>query len=256
VSNKKKIAILILGYNVADTLVSVLDRIPQEIKDRVEEIFVLDDCSTDNTAQVGEDYKKKHKLSKLHIYRNKKNLGYGGNQKKGYTYAIKKGYDIVVMLHGDGQYAPEELPRLLKPLEEGKADMVFGSRMTGDPLKGGMPFYKYLGNKFLTTIENILLGTNLSEFHSGYRIYNMHALKKVPFEKCSNYYSFDTDIIIQLIGNNLRIVELPIPTHYGKEISYLNCFTYGFKVLGSVMDYKMHTWGLSYVEKFDFKKLN
>ena len=250
---RKKIAIFVIAYNAESTLKWVIDRIPQEVKEKVDEIFVFDDHSKDRTYEVGLEYKALNKIKNLNIYRNEKNLGYGGNQKRGYSYAISKGYDIVVMLHGDGQYAPEVLARLFEPLEDDEADMVFGSRMTDHPLKGGMPLYKYLGNKFLTFVENMLLGTNLSEFHSGYRLYSCEALKKIPFNLCSNDFHFDTDILIQFIAKKLRIVELPIPTYYGDEISYVSSIKYGFNVLRSVIGYRLHKLGIVHIKKFDVR---
>ena len=146
---KKRVAILIVAYNAASTISHVLDRIPVKTKEMVEEIFLFDDASPDNTHLVAGDWKRKAGLEKLTIIRNSANQGYGGNQKLGYAYAIKKGYDIVVMLHGDGQYAPEALPEILAPLIENRADAVFGSRMLvkGAARKGGMPLYKFIGNK-------------------------------------------------------------------------------------------------------------
>ncbi len=148
------------------TLISAIERIPTEIKEKAEEIYIFDDCSNDNAYYAGMGYKLLNKLDKLNIYTNEKNLGYGGNKKRGYQYAIKKEYDIVVMLHGDVQYAPEKITELIKPLIEDKADAVFGSRILGNPVKGGMPLCKYIGNRILTKIENFGLGTNLSEFHT------------------------------------------------------------------------------------------
>ncbi len=249
-ANKKKIAIFIPAYEHTKTLPSVLDRISDEIKKKSSEIFVIDDASSDNTYLLAKGYKVDRKLGKLNVYKNEKNKGYGGNQKIAYHYAIKKGYDIIAMLHGDGQYAPEVLPRLLKPLENDEADMVFGSRMIGNPLKGGMPLYKFFGNKILTFIENLMLGTNLSEFHSGYRLYNVHALKKIPFNFNSDNFHFDTEIIIQFVDKKLRIVELPIPTYYGGEVSYVNVLQYGFNVLKSVLQYRLHKAGIINYKKF------
>jgi len=246
-----KIAIFIPAYHHVKTLPSVIDRIPKEVMKKISEIYVIDDASSDNTYLLAKGYKIDRGIKKLSVYKNEENKGYGGNQKRGYKYAIKKGYDAVVMLHGDGQYAPEVLPELLKPMEEGKADMVFGSRMSGNPLKGGMPLYKYLGNKFLTKIENLLLGLNLSEYHSGYRIYSCKALKKIPFERCANDFHFDTDILIMFKEKNLRIVEKPIPTYYGDEISYVNVIQYGFNCLKSVIQYKLHKWGIIRIKKFE-----
>lgn len=248
---KKKIGILIVAYNHEHFLEKLLERIPSEIYQKITEIAVFDDHSCDKTFDIGISYKEKKNLEKLSIFYNEKNLGYGGNQKKGYCYFINKGFDIVVLLHGDCQYAPELLPQLLEPLEKEKADAVFGSRMMcKGALKGGMPLYKFLGNKFLTFCENTLLGMNLTEFHSGYRLYSCHALKKVPFERCSNVFHFDTDIIIMFHDANLKIVELPIPTYYGDEISYVNVLQYGSDVIKSILAYKMYKLGFIKSEKF------
>jgi glycosyltransferase involved in cell wall biosynthesis len=250
--SNKKIALFIPAYEHTKTLPSVLDRIPKNILDIVEEIIIIDDASTDNTYLLAKGYKLDRGMDKINVYKNTKNKGYGGNQKRAYRYAIDKGYDIIAMLHGDGQYGPEQLPDLLKVFEEDEnVGMVFGSRMIGNPLKGGMPFYKYIGNKFLTMVENFILGTNLTEFHSGYRIYNCHALKQVPFELCSNDFHFDTDIIVQFVKNKLKISEVPIPTYYGDEISNVKVFKYGFDVLKSVMLYRLHKSGLIKIKKFD-----
>jgi glycosyltransferase involved in cell wall biosynthesis len=242
----KRIAIFIVAYNAASTLRQVLDRIPEEVWAKVEEVFVFDDSSQDDTYLVGMGYKTLHGKTKLSVFRNEKNLGYGGNQIRGYTYAIERGYDIVALLHGDGQYAPEALSELLRPLENGEADAVFGSRMLspGQALKGGMPRYKYLGNKVLTTFENAMLGMSLSEFHSGYRLYSCAALKRIPFHKNTHDFHFDTQIIIQMHAAGMRIVELPIPTYYGDEICYVNGMKYAKDVVRSVVDYELHGLGL------------
>lgn len=250
----KKIAIFIIAYQAVTTFDKVIKRIPRGIYRKVNELFLIDDSSNDNTYYAALGYKHLHRIKKLNIFRNPKNLGYGGNQKKGYNYAISKGHDIVVMLHGDAQYAPECLGKILRPLIEEKADMVFGSRMLGDPLKGGMPLYKYLGNKFLTKLQNFLLGMSLTEFHSGYRAYSCAALKSVPFNKCSDDFHFDTEILIQFKEKGLRIKEVPIPTFYGDEISRVKAFSYGFNVLKSVVQYLMHKRGRIYIEKYDIKK--
>jgi glycosyltransferase involved in cell wall biosynthesis len=243
---QKRIAILIVAYNAAGTLRNVLDRIPESVWDRVEEVMVFDDSSQDDTYLVGMGYKAHHGKAKLSVFRNEKNLGYGGNQIRGYQHAIEKGYDIVALIHGDGQYAPEALPELLKPLEAGEADAVFGSRMLtrGGALAGGMPLYKFVGNKILTSFENAMLGMSLSEFHSGYRLYSCAALKKIPFFKNTHDFHFDTQIIIQFHAAGLRIVEVPIPTYYGDEICYVNGMKYAKDVVRSVFDYEMHELGL------------
>jgi 2-polyprenyl-3-methyl-5-hydroxy-6-metoxy-1,4-benzoquinol methylase len=245
-ATQKRIAILIVAYNAASTLRKVLDRIPQAVWDRIEEVMVFDDSSQDDTYLVGMGYKAHHGRDKLSVFRNDVNLGYGGNQIRGYMHAIEKGYDIVALIHGDGQYAPEALPELLKPLEAGEADAVFGSRMLqpGGALAGGMPLYKFIGNKILTSFENAALGMSLSEFHSGYRLYSCAALKKIPFHKNTHDFHFDTQIIIQMHAAGLRIVEVPIPTYYGDEICHVNGMKYARDVVKSVIEYEMHELGL------------
>jgi 2-polyprenyl-3-methyl-5-hydroxy-6-metoxy-1,4-benzoquinol methylase len=250
---RKRIAIFIVTYNAVGTLRQVLDRIPAEVWQKVEEVFVFDDSSQDDTVLVGMGYKALHGRAKLSIFRNEKNLGYGGNQIRGYKYAIEQGYDIVALLHGDGQYAPEALPELLLPLERGEADAVFGSRMMtpGGALSGGMPLYKYAGNKVLTHFENAMLGTSLSEFHSGYRLYSCAALKRIPFEKNTHDFHFDTQIIIQFHAAGLRIVERPIPTYYGDEICHVNGMKYAKDVVKSVVEYELHQLGLQHRSEYE-----
>jgi glycosyltransferase involved in cell wall biosynthesis len=251
--SKKRIAIFIVTYNAASTLSKVLDRIPDEVWAKVEEVFVFDDSSQDDTVMVGMGYKAIRGKTKLNIFRNERNLGYGGNQIRGYKYAISQGYDIVALLHGDGQYAPEALPDLLAPLEADEADAVFGSRMMhrGEALRGGMPMYKYVGNKILTYVENAMLNTSLSEFHSGYRLYSCHALKKIPFEKNTHDFHFDTQIIIQFYAAGLRIQERPIPTYYGDEICHVNGTKYAKDVIKSVLEYELHKLGVKFYPEYE-----
>src|SRR6202051_3084077 len=190
---EKKIGILVVAYNAASTLAAVLDRIPPDFRSRISEVIVSDDHSQDSTYLVGLGYQQISDLP-ITLIRQPRNLGYGGNQKAGYQVAIEHGLDIVVMLHGDGQYAPESLPDIVAPLISGDADAVFGSRIMikGAARKGGMPIYKYVGNRILSRFENAALGTELSEFHSGYRAYSVAALKQLPFERNSNGFNFDT----------------------------------------------------------------
>jgi glycosyltransferase involved in cell wall biosynthesis len=252
---KKKIAILIVAYNAASTISWVLDRIPESVWEDVEEVIVFDDSSADDTYLLGLGYKVHHGRAKLSVFRNDKNLGYGGNQIRGYQYAIERGYDIVALLHGDGQYAPEALPQLLEPLKRGEADAVFGSRMLekGSALKGGMPLYKYVGNKVLTTFENAALGMSLSEFHSGYRLYSCDALRQLPFDKNTHDFHFDTQIIIQMHAAGMRIVEIPIPTFYGDEICYVNGMKYAKDVFRSVLAFRAHEFGLHYEPRYEVR---
>jgi len=186
------------------------------------------------------------------------NQGYGGNQKIGFLYAIKNNFDFVALIHGDGQYAPEYLETLVEPLNDENTDAVFGSRMINKngALKGGMPFYKFIGNKILTFYQNKLFNTNFTEFHSGYRIYKVQSLKKIPYEFNNNDHSFDNEIIIQLLMANLNIKELPIPTYYGEEISYVNGLRYALQVFIANIKAKVQKYGIFYDRKFNFKPEN
>ena len=226
-----KIGILIVAYNAQDTLEKVLDRIPVDFIKRIDAILVCDDASTDDTHKVGLSYQSKSQLP-LTIVRHEINLGYGGNQKTGYQWALEKNLDLVVLLHGDGQYAPEYLPQMVEPIVSGRADVVFGSRMItqGGARKGGMPLYKYVGNKILTYLQNRLAKVSLTEWHSGYRAYSIKALSCVNFESNSDYFDFDTEIILQMIETKMRLHEIPIPTFYGDELSRVNGMLYGWRV--------------------------
>jgi glycosyltransferase involved in cell wall biosynthesis len=241
---KKRIGILVVAYNAATTLAKVLDRIPEEIRSDIEEVIVSDDHSQDSTYLVGLGYKQVSDLP-ITLIRQPINLGYGGNQKAGYDLAIEHGLDIVVMLHGDGQYAPESLPEIVAPLIAGEADAVFGSRtmIKGAARKGGMPLYKFVGNRILSRVENAALGTDLSEFHSGYRAFSVGALKQIPFASNSDGFNFDTQIIIQLHDAGMRIAEVPIPTYYGDEICYVDGLGYAADVTKDVMAYRMQKAG-------------
>ena len=174
------------------------------------------------------------------LINNTVNHGYGGVQKIAFDYAVKHNYDNVIMLHGDGQYAPEELPKLLNGLQNGKLDVVIGSRMIKkkNALKGGMPLYKLIGNIILTKIQNFLLNKNLAEFHSGYRSYKKNVLEKINFEKNSNDFYFDSEIIVQMSKLKFAIKEIPIATIYADEISNLKPIPYGINVLISTIKYK------------------
>lgn len=245
-SEKSKICIFIPCYNATITLPKVLERIPVQIKERVEEIFVVDNNSDDYTYLMAIGLRQQRSdLKNFKVLKNASNFGYGGSQKIAYSYAIKQGYDMVVMLHGDAQYAPEKLPVMIEEMDKDKSiDLLFGSRMKGDPLKGGMPFHRFLGNKALTFFQNFLLGTKISEFHSGYRIFRTSALEKIPFHLCSNDYHFDTETIILFIKNRFKIAEVPIPTFYGNEKNYVKIWEYGINVLITTICYFLHTKGL------------
>src|SRR5262245_25204029 len=206
---RPRLLVFVIAYYAEATLRTVLERIPQGVFDRYRcEILVVDDASEDRTFHIGKEYQQAHPHIPMTVLRNEYNEGYGGNQKVGYTYAVDQKFDFVAMVHGDGQYAPEELERLAEPLRTGEADAVFGSRMMSKfgALKGGMPLYKFLGNKILTRAQNAMLGTKLSEFHSGYRIYSVKALQAIQYRMNSNDFHFDTEIIIQLLNAGKRIV--------------------------------------------------
>ncbi len=240
-----RFAIFVVAYNAVTTLRKVLDRIPKEAWDAVEEVYVFDDASQDDTELLGQGYKASRGVDKLKICRNPYNLGYGGNQKKGYEYAAQRGFDYVILLHGDGQYAPEMIPQFIATAREKRPAAVFGSRMMGgSALKGGMPLYKFIGNKILTTAENLLLGTRLSEFHSGYRMYALEALKKLHYSAYTDDFHFDTQVIVELFHQGQEIVEIPIPTYYGDEICYVNGMRYAKDVMLAVLRYKLFCLGL------------
>src|SRR5262245_39375223 len=216
-STRTRVLIFIVAYNAERTIEAVLRRIPTELAQYDTEILIIDDSSSDATFERAQILEKTQQLSiPLTVLFNPVNQGYGGNQKIGFHYAIRKKFDVVALLHGDGQYAPERLPQLIEPLAAGNAEAVFGSRMmeSGNALRGGMPYYKYVGNKVLTRIQNRILGSSLSEFHSGYRVYSVEALNRIPFDRNTNEFHFDTEIIVQFLRAGMRIHELPIPTFY------------------------------------------
>jgi len=236
-----KVGVLVVAYEAEATLESVLNRIPQTFRASIHTILVCDDASTDDTYQVGMRVKDSRPDLPLQVLRRPVNLGYGGNQKAGYRWMIDNGLDAVVLLHGDGQYAPEFLPQMAAPILEGRADVVFGSRMLerGAALRGGMPKYKFVGNKILTFLQNRLAGVRLSEWHSGYRAYSISSLAGVGFELNADYYDFDTQIILQMITARQRIVEIPIPTFYGDELSRVNGVRYGWRILRHTLRWRL-----------------
>jgi glycosyltransferase involved in cell wall biosynthesis len=252
---KPKLLIFIVAYQAEFTIAKVLSRIPKNLKDDYDpELLIIDDASKDRTFEVCQKFFEEYPFSfKATVLFNPVNQGYGGNQKIGYHYAIQNQFSFVALIHGDGQYAPECLIELLEPLKIGGADAVFGSRMLerGQALAGGMPLYKYVGNKILTWYENKILGINLSEFHSGYRLYSVNALRKVPFFLNTNDFHFDTEIIVQLVFARLRIAELPIPTYYGDEICRVNGMKYAMDVVVAVTLARLQTLQLFYTPMFD-----
>lgn len=249
-----RVLIFVVAYEAESTLANVLERIPPSIFDYDTEVLVIDDSSRDRTFETGLRLSRatRHRVTVLY---NTTNQGYGGNQKLGYNYAIRNGFDVVVLLHGDGQYAPEAIPSLVQPILSQKADAVFGSRMLtrGAARKGGMPLYKFVGNKILTTTQNYLLGSQLSEFHSGFRVYAVETLASIPFEYNSNDFHFDTEIIIQLMLAKARIEEVPIPTYYGDEICRVNGIRYAKDVVAQTVMSRLQRLELFYQRKFDVR---
>jgi glycosyltransferase involved in cell wall biosynthesis len=256
VAARPRICILIVAYNAESTIFEVLSRIKPATWERITEVVVFDDFSRDSTSDEATRYRNQPYGEKIKVFRNQVNLGYGGNQKRGYLYAIKRGFDIVILLHGDGQYAPERIDDLIDPLAAGESEAVFGSRMMvkGAARRGGMPFYKWIGNRILTVFQNALLGARLSEYHSGYRAYHVPSLAHLPFLKNSNDFHFDNEIIIQFFEAGYRVKEVPIPTYYGDEICYVNGMKYAWDIVKTTIKYRLHKAGfLYYSQQFDLR---
>jgi glycosyltransferase involved in cell wall biosynthesis len=250
---QKRLLIFIVAYNAQTTIEKVLSRIPRTLLGDKFEVLIIDDSSQDDTFGNGLRYQQRDSVFNITVLRTPENQGYGGNQKLGYRYAIDNGFDIVALIHGDGQYAPEKLPELIAPLINEEADAVFGSRMIDKKAarQGGMPFYKWVGNQILTAFQNRMLRTTLSEFHSGYRLYSTAALAQIPFEKNTNDFHFDTEIIVQLVMKKQRISELPIPTYYGDEICHVNGLKYALNVFKTMLKARFHEMNLLFDRKFD-----
>ena len=241
-TQKKRILIFIPAYHVEKKILNVLKRIPMKLlSDYFIRILIIEDFSKDNTKNVIEEYIKKNAYSNfIHLVKNEKNYGYGGVQKIAFNYALKNNFEYVIMLHGDEQYEPEKIPEFISNLLNTDADAVFGSRFIHpkDALKGGMPLNRYLGNRVITFIQNLIVGVRMTEFHSGYRSYKIHVLKKINFKKNTNDFHFDSEIIIQMSKLKYVIKEIPIATFYRDEISHLKPIPYGINVLLSTIKYK------------------
>src|SRR5437870_10898342 len=229
--------IVLPAYRAAKTLAEVVGDIPQGHADR---ILLVDDASADATVSVAT-------ALRLDVIRHRRNLGYGGNQKTCYRQALAMGADVVVMLHPDGQYDPAIIPNLCRVIESGEADIVLGSRWLGlDPAKAGMPWWKRLGNRFLTTSENQVLGLRLSEYHTGYRAYSRRFLEAIPFLENSNDFVFDTQVLIQAATFGFKIGEVPAIGRYHEDASSTSFTTstvYGLKTLGALPRYVLHRAG-------------
>jgi GT2 family glycosyltransferase len=229
--------IVLPAYRAAKTLVEVVSDIPQGSADR---ILLVDDASADATVSVAT-------ALRLDVIRHSQNLGYGGNQKTCYRQALAMGADVVVMLHPDGQYDPAIIPNLCRVIESGEADIVLGSRWLGlDPAKAGMPWWKRLGNRFLTSAENRVLGLHLSEYHTGYRAYSRRFLEAIPFLENSNDFVFDTQVLIQAATFGFKIGEVPAIGRYhadASSVSFRTSTVYGLKTLAALVRYVLHRAG-------------
>jgi glycosyltransferase involved in cell wall biosynthesis len=233
----ENVFVLMPAYNAGATIEKVFARVPPEARERISRYVVVDDGSTDDTSSALVRLQKE--FSNLALLWHSGNRGYGEAQKTLLRYALAQGADVGIVLHSDGQYSPEKIPELLAPFDGGTADLVQGSRMLGGgALRGGMPFYKYVANKALTAIENRAFGMKLAEYHSGYMVYSRKAMETIPFEKLSNSFDFDLEMIVLAKLKGLRIAEIAIPTIYAGEVSHLNPIKYGFDVLSIVRAYK------------------
>jgi len=209
----KKVAVVLPAYNADRTLQATYDEIPKDVADL---IILVDDYSQDSTAELARSLA-------IETYIHEKNKGYGGNQKTCYREVLKKDIDIVVMLHPDYQYTPKLLRAMCSLIADGVYDMVIGSRiLSGGALRGGMPLYKYISNRFITLVENLLLGAKLSEYHTGYRAYHRRVLEKIAFEKFSDDFIFDNQFLIAVIQAGFSIGEVSCPTKYFEEASSIN----------------------------------
>lgn len=233
------------AYNAEKTLEKTYRDIPKKV---VDEVIVVDDDSKDKTVKIAK------KLG-LHTVVHSKNLGYGGNQKTCYKEALSKGADIIVMIHPDYQYDATLTYDLIKPILDQRFNIMLGSRIRSrdESLKGGMPLYKYISNRFLTLLENLVLGLNLSEYHTGFRAYSKNVLKNLPLNKFSNDFVFDQQILISSVSYGYKIGEIQVPVRYFKEASSINFFRsvrYGLSILYFLLIYILHKLKIKEVKIF------
>ncbi len=241
----KKIIVVMPAYNAARTLIQTYSDIPGDI---VDEIILTDDYSRDETVEVAK------KLGIKTILQHKENRGYGANQKTCYNEALKRNPDIIIMLHPDYQYTPKLIKAMASIIESGEYDVVLASRILGrGALKGGMPLYKYIANRLLTLIENIILGYKLTEYHTGYRAFSSEVLRNIPFMKNSDGFVFDNEILAQIIYFNFRIAEISCPTKYFRDASSINfpsSIKYGIGVLDTSFKFLFHRLKIKKYEIF------
>ncbi len=233
------------AYNAGDTLTRTCADIPEGW---VDEVILVDDCSRDNTIEIA-------KSLNLKCFTHRWNRGYGGNQKTCYNAALETGAEVIVMLHPDYQYDPRIIPDLVQPLLNDQCDVVFASRFLGKPLRGNMPIYKYFANRVLTFIQNRVQGVRFTEFHTGYRAYSRKILEHIPYERNSEGFVFDNEIIGQFILAGARFKEIPVETRYEKDsstVSFKSSIRYGLGVLWTQVRFLLHTRKIFNCRKFDF----
>lgn len=240
-----KIVVVMPAYNAEKTLKLTYDGIPKDIVDLT---ILVDDASKDETLKIARNLNMK-------IFLHNKNYGYGANQKTCYVEALKENADIIVMVHPDYQYDPMLLPQLVSPIKKGKCDVVLGSRiLAGNVLKRGMPVWKYISNRFLTSLENLVLRKKLTEYHTGYRAYTSDVLKTVPFILNSDNFIFDQEILFQICHHGFKVTEVPIPARYFPEASSAGFFAslrYGFSILLLILKYVIHQTGIVRLKQFE-----
>jgi len=233
-SVEQKVVVVMPAYNAAKTIRMTYAELPRDVVDLV---IVVDDGSSDETARIARDLG-------LELFLHDRNYGYGANQKTCYREALAAGADIVVMVHPDYQYDPTLLPEIIRPIQEGRADVVLGSRLLGsDPVRQGMPRWKYVANRFLTRLENLMFGLHLSEYHTGYRAYDRGALDAVNLEMNSDNFIFDQEIIAQFVSAGSRVAEVPVPTRYfaqASSASFWQSAVYGLSILALLARYGLH----------------
>ena len=244
---KSKVVVVLPAYNAEKTLEATYREIPFDI---VDEVILVDDASKDNTVGIA------MKLG-IHVIKHDKNLGYGGNQKTCYKTALQKDADIVVMLHPDYQYTPKLISAMAYLLESKEFDVVLGSRILGGKARsGGMPIYKYISNRFLTLVQNILMGAKLSEYHTGYRAFTRKVLESIPLNNNSNDFVFDNEMLSQILYADFRVGEISCPTKYFAEASSINfsrSLKYGIGCLRTSLLFRLSKMGLLKSPIFTFK---
>jgi glycosyltransferase involved in cell wall biosynthesis len=242
---KPKVVVVMPAYNAARTLHMTYSDLP---RDMVDLVILVDDHSSDETAKIARELG-------LELFVHDRNYGYGANQKTCYREALKAGADIVVMVHPDYQYDPTLLPEIVRPLQEGSADVVLGSRLMGiNPVQQGMPWWKYVSNRFLTWVENVTFGLQLSEYHTGYRAFRREVLEAVNLETNSDKFIFDQEILAQIVALNMRITEVPVPTRYFAQASSASFFqstVYGLSILVLLAKFMVYRLGWGYHRQFD-----